>query len=259
MADPDTFMSEDQTKHYMRAGSRLSVLFGQHIPRELPTDGTLLDWRVYATALLARAHYLLESTHALHKRTPDAAVLTRVLYEHIITFCWLCIAPDENIKKLMFWELCERRKGINDLKSIGQYNEELTGIDDFAALLGPNFSAPDPGLPALAREADVHWSPRFESIWAPGKGGLRTLYPSLYRHFSAFTHPTVAGLYSFVSLHGSNTARIGRPQHTKASSLTLAPIVFAFGLLVAGEALGWPPREEVLAAFEHDEAEEVAT
>ncbi len=250
---PEALTREEEVGHFLRSGSRLSAVYGRHAPRVVPTDRTLTDWRVYSVALLARSHYLLESTQALHKRAPDAAVLARVLYEHVVAFSWLCIAPEENVRKLLYWELCERRRSVNDMKSLGEDTDGLVGVGELEQLHGADFKPAEPGIPALAHEADEHWGPRLGPVWERGRGGLRALYPSLYRYFSSFTHPTVVGLHSFVLLH-EDGARIGRPRPGRAHGVTLAPIVFALGLLVAGETLGWPPGADVMAAFE--EAEE---
>jgi hypothetical protein len=248
---PEALTHAHEVDSLLRAGSRLSAVYGRHAPAAMPTDRTLTDWRVYGAALLARSHYLLESTQCLKKREPDAAVLARVLYEHVVAFSWLCIAPEENVRKLIYWEICERKKAINDMKSLGEDTSDA-GIEAVTKLLGADFKAPDPGLPVLAEQADAHWGARIGGVWERGRGGLRALYPSVYRQFSMFTHPTVAGLHSFVTLH-DDTARIGRPRPGRAHGVALAPFMFALGLLVASYSLGWPPAEDVERAFEDEE------
>jgi hypothetical protein len=246
-------------EHYLRAGSILSSVYGAHAPTTQPLPQKLADWPVFAAACLARAHYALESTQALCERRLDAAVLTRVLYEHVVMFAWVAIDPTEHLPRLLCSEIAERRKAINDLKSLGEDASHIESVGKLVAELD-TFTKPEspvePALPVpdLALHADRYWTARLETF-DNGRASFRGLYPALYRNFSLYTHPTFAGLSDFVTLRG-DVLLIGRPMPQSAHAVTLAPLLFAMALLIAGERLGWPPKEEVYAAFENEDEHE---
>jgi hypothetical protein len=233
----------------VETGQRLSELYGRYAPPVLPATGDLNDWPVFAGACLARSHYALQSTMVLRLRDVDAAVLTRVLYEHVVTFAWVAITPGEHLPRFRLRDLNERRKAASDLESFGQdltrqraildrIERELAGVENAA-----------PAVNQRALEADRYWASRLETF-QPGRLGFRGLYPALYRNFSMNTHPSIPGLARFTTGEAGHV-RIGIPTSLGEHGVTLAPLLFGMGLLIAAESLGWPPSREVFAAFEH--------
>ena len=110
-----------------------------------------------------------------------------------------------------------------------------------------------PNVAVRAAEADTYWSTQLETF-ETGKTSFRGLYPALYRNFSLNTHPSLAGLGRFVT-GPPGQLRVGVPMPSGDHGVTLAPLLFAMGLLVCSESFGWPPPGEVFAAFENDDTD----
>jgi hypothetical protein len=78
---------------------------------------------------------------------------------------------------------------------------------------------------------------------------FRTGYWGLFRGFSVFVHPTVAGIDPFISTEARGAA-VGIPRAAHRGDVQVdAVLCFADALAVASHRLGWPSIGEVLAAF----------
>jgi hypothetical protein len=238
---------ERDVERLLRSGARLSNVFGRHVPRVFDGNGTLNDWPLFGAACLTRAHYALQSTMALRHRELDASVLTRVVYEHVVTFAWIAIDPASNLPRFLLTDLRERERATRDLESLGE--DTTKGRATIEHLRGNvvDVEAEAPKVNQRAAAADAYWAGKLEGFEG-GRTSFRGLYPALYRNFSWNTHPSIPGLNRFVS--GSpGELLVGIPVGVGDHGVTLAPVLLAMGLLISNATLGWPPKGEVFAAF----------
>lgn len=237
---------ERSVERMIRIGRALSAVFGQHCPRRLPYDDTIDHWPAFAHGCLLRANYALESTACLRNREVDAAVLTRVLYEHIVAFAWTAIDPTAHLPRLIKSEAEERKKALAGLDQLRASRPGPTAATTYWQQYARGVAQTAPGLPEQAEVADRHWRVHFEEFQT---GGLSQLYVLVYRGFSIHVHPVAIGMNAFFS-GSAPELEIGRPQPKGQHGVTMAPVIFAMGLLVAGVSLGWPPYDAVHGAFE---------
>jgi hypothetical protein len=227
----------------------LCAIYGACMPMRVSSPGGRVDdWNVLAPALLARSHYLLESTMALRARPIDSFLLVRSLYEYVVTFAWLAIDPQNHVPRFMKWEYDERDKGMKDLANFAEVEPEwLLGLEEFRKQYVRDNVKCAPAVPDRALAAEARWS-QLVSEGLPAKYGFRGMYAPVFRQASSFVHATTISAGHFVAGPWSSLV-VGRPVKPKRSPVGMAPVVFGIGLLVASESLGWPNRAHVESAF----------
>jgi hypothetical protein len=114
----------DTLSHIEAARQRAAVLTGLasvFLPRTFESSGDPADWPLVGFAMLSRASGTLSSVMALipARRSADAAVLARTLYEEIVTFAWIVIQPSTNAPAWVRWDRCQRIKYDNDMRNLG--------------------------------------------------------------------------------------------------------------------------------------------
>lgn len=198
---------------------------------------TLGHWEAIALACLARGHYAQQSVFAFHERRIDAAVLSRVAFEHLVVFAWLLIPPKAHHAMLLRSEHDHVRDYLDDAGAhsglqFGRRDEHLAALSAVAA------ERRIPKFVKCAEDADKHWA----SV-VPGRvWDFRGAYANLYRPYSAYVHPLLSGFYSFISI-GQDAVEISaapdresEPVHLLAGSTRL----LADALLVCSHVFGWP-------------------
>jgi hypothetical protein len=95
-----------------------------------------------------------------------------------------------------------------------------------------------PSAPDRAVAADNFWS-RCIPNWA---FGFRREYANLFRPYSAYTHPTVMGVKSFITGEPPPEFEGMRVQAAAAAAL-------ASGLVVASHRWGSPPFDDIFGAW----------
>jgi hypothetical protein len=227
----------------MGTARRLSALYVRHCP-ETAISGR--DSETLALALLARAHYTLQTVLAVPTQELDCIALVRSIYEHVVAFAWLAIDPEAHRPMLLKWEFEERKKMLKDA---AEWFEHVEPPDEGAvrrALVDMGHVAA-PETPDRALAADKYWS-RCGISW---EFHFRSGYSSLFRLNSAFLHPTVAGVFPFIT-PGSPARVSAEPRRAHvAHPLPDAMLAFADGLAVASYRFGWPPVGDLRAAFMH--------
>ena len=196
-------------------------------------------------AMLARANGTLGSVMALipERRAADAAVLTRTLFEEVVTFAWIAVDPATNATAWVRWDRRERLKLDNDFRDRGA-----------PALLTPSrreefeaFVAAGPLMPGnladRALQADAHWLDRIEALDDDPHRAMcfRTLYRYAYRRDSRYVHAAVASVDPLIVDSVEPGKYVVLPVERDpgdANAFERAPIVFGLGLLVAEIALG---------------------
>jgi hypothetical protein len=213
-------------------------------------EGQAEDWRILGPALLARAAYALETIRILAARDVDVAVITRTLYETVLTFTWIAIDPSKHAFRWLRTDRDERLTAMRELQGFGVYvDPDTIRRYEMDVSMAPK---PMPSVYDMAREADAHWMRALhEFSTGSSKYEFRGLYTALYRAASGAVHPRQSWLGSFVHNAGPTSLRVGDPiPAQKLAMLRQAPFCFASGLLVSAVRLGWPPAAEVIAAFD---------
>jgi hypothetical protein len=229
----------------------LVQLVEAHFPREVSTKGRHDDWAVAGPAFVARSTRLVQAILALpNEHETAAAVLARVLYEHVVTFTWIAANPARNIQQWVRKDREERLKPENNIKIFGRSllpPEAKAGFEAEIAAIPKTL----PGVPVMAQQSDAYWATRITEF-TTDVYSLAGLYVMLYRQFSPLVHGTVDSLHRIVR-HGSSrgVCRIGvDAQPAKANAFTNTSVVYAMGLLVSGQTLGFPDGEQVRKVFE---------
>lgn len=239
----------------------------------LPEPRTLDNWQVAAPAMLFSAANCLLSirllaTVAAPRREQDALVLLRRLYEHVVDFAWISIAPDKNAKQWVGDDYHYRLKIDDEFKKLGQPGLTPENRTKYEQYLKTHGRMPD--VASRADAADKHWSQHikdhgvFPSTPAAagqtiasvqgGKWSLRTLYAIIYRAASAAAHPTPMSLWSYVGPGGApGTFMVGMDPTDLSDrfAYTHAPLIYSTMLLVSEHVLGMPTRADVEHAFEN--------
>jgi Family of unknown function (DUF5677) len=226
------------------AGRSLVALVSERLPQEFPQ--TAERWLAYRTALVARMADIVESVISLMEqgRDSDGGVLVRVLYEHVVKYCWIAEAPSARLLRwradAVYWE----HKLDDDLADYGMIVPENQRLKGEARQLPPMIQ--------LADEVDRYWGERLIGFTPrqQGEAGmftLRGLYNPIYRTLSETVH--------------------ARPEATRA---TLDPLsrplrvfmaepldhifwwglvvpLYAQALLVCNTQIGWPDPDTVRA------------
>ena len=146
-------------------------------------------WDYYGPAMISRMLDLVESVQALMQadRAVDGAVLVRVLYEHVVKFCWISIDPTTNYDR---WRDDARRwdtKLMNDAIGLGvapgvvadanQFNQ-LPDTAQQADQIERHWGAQDRGIPKpYHRAAGARDVPRHVSTGVPKRQRTRSCSP----------------------------------------------------------------------------------
>ncbi len=237
-----------------RARERCSLLIdvvAPYYPRDVPSTRQYDDWPVTGPAFIARCTRWLQSMLELSDgHESAAAVLARILHEHVTIFAWIAIDPETNMQQWVRKALDEAIKADNDMTRFGR---NLLTAERRAEYIAKRDSIPLkwPGVAGMAYEADKYWADRIK-VFSTNVYGLRGMYAVLYRHFSTLVHAMPESLSRVVG-HGPGPglSRIRLEEDPEESNaFTNAPFIYAFGLLVSSEVQGFPKRESVLNVFE---------
>jgi hypothetical protein len=217
-----------------QASHDLVLLVDRRLPeRFYPREST---WRGPLTALVARMASIVESLAIL------AEPNLRSLYEHLVTFLWLAIDPEPRVQDWHDDTLLHRRRLHNEAREYGAERvlteAQLRQAED-AERLRP--------LAQRAEQADAHWAPRIPGFHVDPQGGpknvltMRGMYTVIYRLASRNVHATIESIDPWVELRANGRyAVIRQPRANEFNWSALGIPLFAMGLLVAKERLGWP-------------------
>jgi hypothetical protein len=224
------------------AAGRLTAQVAAHLPRNVAPGGA--PWDFYGPAMVSRMVDTVESVMALMEadRAVDGAVLVRVLYEHVVKFCWISIDPVANYER---WQSDSVRWDIkfhNDAVQIGVVDGESSTAQGLQAL-------PDVGQ--LAAAVDQYWPDQISAFTSPNGGPVlvtfRGLYLIAYRNASEAVHGRPRVLNAYGSL-GSEVWSMGPDAAFNSLLWPLTVPLFAQALLVCHEQWGWPDPDLVIAA-----------
>ena len=244
----------ERDERIQQRGRELVGLVARQLPQEFEVTGdTAAGWPAIGVALVSRMATTLGSILDLQagQREADTATLARSLYEHAVHFAWL--AEDPEAVRLEAWrrdDLRQRLKadadashrGLN-LLSPGRRDEYKAQV---AGLRGHSLKLVD-----LAAEADASWAGKLPGMGQTDATSFRGMYSTLYRLYSGTAHPSVLGLNRVVDELGPTRRRVRlEGEYQSNGPYGIATVIFAVGLFVAGQSIGWPPAAEVLAVFD---------
>jgi hypothetical protein len=172
------------------------------------------------------------------------------LYEHVVTFAWVAVDPDAHLLRLLCWEYDERRKATDDLSQFGDEDHDLDWRKEAERFRQDYVREGVKSAPAIqdrASAAAAHWHD-LTNRELHARYNFRGMYPSIYRNFSTFAHPTTMGLRPFV-FGKPGALSVGRPIVPNTRAISVAPLLFGLALLVANKVLGWPEQQDVFQAF----------
>jgi Family of unknown function (DUF5677) len=229
--------------------ARLLETVGPHFPRDVPSDGRHDNWGVTGPAFVARATLLVRAIlHLPNELEAEAGMLVRILYEYVTLFAWLAADPLDNLAQWVRGDRAERLRTDNDLRQ--QFGR---GLDDVtrARFEAERDAVPHqwPGLPGLAHQADEFWSQRLRAF---ENAALEAMYPAIYRQFSPLVHAMPDALQRIVGDGPApGISRVGMIEAPSGfNPFTNTPFIFALGLLVSSEALGFPEQRAIEQVFE---------
>lgn len=238
-----------------RARNRgLRDVVSQYLPQSRPPAHDHNDWTVAGPAFIARATRTMQALDALQDGlfNADASVLLRVLYDHMAMFAWVAVEPETRLPRLIAEDYRKRLVAQDRLERLGG----PTMPSDVRAYFERQRDAITERLPnaeEVARQADEHWGRVLSEIFdASPVFTFYGMYSTIFRNASASVHPTVMGLHPMTTTDPEHGQLIidANGEHFAAdgsNAFTVAPNVFAMGLMVAGEVLGAPSRESVVA------------
>ncbi|MEA2407864.1 MAG: hypothetical protein QOE69_1983 [Thermoleophilaceae bacterium] len=230
-------------------------LVTSRLPAEFDVTADHDAWPFFGYALLSRTTGTLDSVFRLQptERGSDAMTLVRSLYEHIVHFAWLSADPSaERIGQWRKHDLTERLKADNDTQSVG--------VELFTPAQRQNFEAQRDALPGanslvlanLAGEADDYWNGKVEGLQSRHQPrSFRGLYATAYRFQSGLAHPGERSLHPVVQDVTARRKLVKVEDSFEGNGpYGMATTVYALGLLVAEQSLGWPTNAEVNAVFQ---------
>ncbi len=188
------------------------------------------------------------------EREADADVILRTLYEHVTTFAWLAAEPNE--ERMQLWlkaDSKQRLKADDDCAKVG-YPMLEPGLRGELEHNVATIQGSAPNLPDRAAAADAYWSGKIMGLHgSETPTSLRGLYAFAYRRLSAIAHPSNMGLNAVaVPLDGGPATRVQLEQIRPElkGPFGLGSVVYAIGLYVAGQSLGWPAPSAVDGVLE---------
>jgi hypothetical protein len=234
----------------------LAALVEKHLPADFEVHGDHDAWPLVATAMLAREAGMMLSLLEMERtgRVSDLAVLVRSLYEHTVYLAWM--AGDDTAKRIEAWRKEDLRLRLAADRELRDHKATPHLTDAERATMERERNALEGGelrLIQLADEADKAWGsilPGFDSEdW---QRSFKGMYSIVYRHTSGAAHPTWRGTHPVTEDTSPTGRRVAMEQpnaHEPFDPIGLGTVILGQALLVASHALGWPSRDETLAAF----------
>jgi hypothetical protein len=217
------------------------------------------QWALVGPAYIAKASGTLETMFMLFdaQRTLDATLLLRSLYENLLVFSWIAVAPEAHLPRWMKSVCREALKTDDDWRLIG------AGLLDGANREYAEAKASDehvkcaPDRAQMAEAIDDHWDrtyPGHPKITGQDRDFLtfRGLYRHVYRFGSDAVHQNPWSLKAFYTSDATGFTSVHRE---KRDLYFLYPWLFAahvttLGLAISSSVLGWPSSEDVWAVRE---------
>lgn len=240
-------------------GHSLIALVGRGLPWQVKgVQGNAIEqWPLVGPAYVARASGTLESMYLLldARRTTDAIVLLRSLYENVLVFAWIDVDPPAHLSRWIKSACGQGIKADNDWTAIGypildaankQYAEDK--VSDAVVKVAPNKLD-------MAKSVDQHWNLTYPGHSQIAGSDIEFLtFAGLYRHVyrlgSQMAHQDPRGLSAFYTTDatGFTSIHLERPDKYSMYPWVIGNHVLTLGLAIASASLGSPEVTEVWAA-----------
>ncbi len=230
------------------------ALVQARLPMEFEVAGDHDAWPLVATALLSRAASTLRHVGDASRggQDADAATLARSLYEHVVHLGWLAASPtSERLEEWRKHDFNQRLVADADARRCGETllnDAERAALEAQVETMQGNRLV----LEQLAIAADKHWAGTLPGMRTHRETrSFKGLYALVYRKYSGTAHPGFIGLNPVIEDITATRKRVvlEKPTDTPTGPLGMANVVYALGLYVAAETLGWPDADAVSAAF----------
>jgi hypothetical protein len=229
------------TEPVAKALERLVALVDSELPRTYwRGEG---PWPFVAAAFLARMADIAESVAVLLSaaQRPDASILSRVMYEQVVTFCWLAINPDERLQR---WTHAFEAQQRIIAREAQEYGMTLLTDEELEEAAGKKKI----DLKTMAVEANDYWIGRIPGFGPAGNDNgernilsIRGLYLGTFRADSRLIHATPESIGG--SVRRGKWARqhvVGRSVNEMANfAPTILPL-FVLAIEVHHRLFNWP-------------------
>ena len=237
-------------------GRGLVQLVNRHLPKEVRgLQGTTIEqWSLVGPAYVVKASGTLDTMLMLFdkRRTADATLLLRSLFENMLVFSWIAIEPTTNLSRWIK-KVCDQAiKSDNDWRGIGMplLDTANRAYAECKVNDGAVKSAPD-NL-QMAKEVDDHWKrtyPGHPEITGQDRDFLtfRGLYRHVYRLGSQAAHQDPRSLHAFHTsdVTGFTSVHVERPDQYYLYPWLFGGHVVTLGLAIASAVVGWPAASDV--------------
>jgi len=240
-------------------GEGLVRLVGRFLPKKVQVvEGTAFEqWPLVGPAYIAKASGTLETMFMLFeaRRTLDATLLLRNLYENLLVFSWIAMVPEANLPRWIKSVCREAIKTDDDWRRIGMGLLDEPNRDYAEARANDELVKCAPDRAQMAEAIDRCWDrtyPGHPQITGQDRDFLtfRGLYRHVYRFGSDAAHQNPRSLRAFYTNDGTGFTSVHREKHDE---YYLYPWLFAahattLGLAIASSVLGWPSAKDVWCA-----------
>lgn len=248
MSDPPPGSVRPPAAAVDAAARTLLSLTEEQFPAQSPSGDD--EWHAYAAAFVCRMSELVRSIFVLMKdgRTIDGGLMLRVLYEHVVKFCWIAAEPDTRYAIWRSDGLMQRRKLHNDALPFG-----ATILDDQQLAEVEAATAQLPAMPQLAEQVDAYWGGRIDAFRPRVNGEpfqlltIRGMYVPAYRTLSEPVHAHADVMEAYINA-GTPIWPVGPDATDRSIWWALAVTLFAQALLVCHAVLGAPDPNRVREA-----------
>jgi Family of unknown function (DUF5677) len=237
-------LTDVETPQLREATDDLRALIDEALPQ---TFSMIEDiWPAVAHGFLARAGQLLESLTVLVEKghEGEAQMLLRVIYEHVVVFCWLAIDPEKHVPRWREW--------ANAAQLTVHREAKIFGVTVLPPVEVTEYEKAEKRIPIvqLAQQVDNYWSQRSTAFrrFDPKAGDQRNalsftgFYTAVYRKTSNLIHayPTSPDRFASLPLTGHVNVKTTE-QHTESADYPAFSIALVGFLLIAfGDRFGWP-------------------
>lgn len=224
---------------------RLAVVVDDELPK--PYYRSEGEWPVIAAGHIARMAEIARSAALLIQADAqfDAYALARVMYEQMVTYCWIAMEPTTHIDR---WKDTAEAHQLSAHEEAKRYRIKILTAAQVKRAKGKEKLT----VEQMAREADDYWSPRIEGFRVlSGKKHkldlltITGLYLGIYRTSSRIVHAQVHSLESVLRQVTQTKVVVER---RAAPTVSFAPTIvpmFAMAIEVHHKQFKWPDVEKV--------------
>lgn len=232
--------------------TRLAAVVPRYLPRMIPSSVDVA-WELSATAILARMAGTLQAILQLRdlERAADETILARSFFDHAVMLAWLgADTGTDRMDRFKRADAIQRLDNDDHCSTFGirlltpEMREYFTSIRD-ALTETKNM----PSLRQRAEQVDKDWADQLPELGEPPWISYSGFYASLYRHHSAFEHPSAMGFNVVATDVSGEMTRVTMEEEADEALLGMLSPLMIWSLLIASDRLGWPDEDEVNEAW----------